>query len=601
MIKARIRYATRNPNGRTTTRDDYQQNIRGEFTIGRQPDCDIFLRDLVIRDHEATITVRESDVLIESHHSGAMQLEGISTDRAVLTEDAQVQIGPYVIGLLSSEAGADAVIGIQQSLPEADQALAKLMPGGKQTLASSLWLGKRTAAWMFFITLGVLCLGLPVAGYIASQPDAVESPEKAWLASFDSLWISGEMSDAHKYLNDRCEDCHVKPFVPVEDTTCISCHENTGHHFDTQLFTISDAAEGGCTSCHGEHQGPTGSIPSQQALCTDCHENLTEQEPKTTLINASDFGTDHPEFRPSVMTDPATMTFTRATLGAPDFPAENSNLKFPHNIHIGPDTKDVVKKWIREQNAASNAYEGRDLLVCGDCHQPDPGGASMAQVNMNEHCADCHRLEFDQEAKGRVLPHGQPDEVIGVINDYYIAKALVRLEATEAAPAQQQRSFQQRAGANPSQAAVRRATLAAAQEEVDRNLAGIFGGRLCSQCHNVLSPEQSASQEWEVAPVYVARVWEPKAEFDHGSHLSMDCGDCHEAEASKTSADVLLPNIDSCRDCHEGEAAQTALPSPCGMCHIYHLDDLAPIKPNASGTAAFDPHDPAILAHAAKP
>lgn len=591
MIKVRIRYATSNPNGRTSHRDEDVQNIRGQFRLGRQPDCDIFLRDLAIHDHEATVSVRDNDVLIESHHSGSMELEGLATDRAVLTQDSPVRIGPYQIGLLGSEPDAPVVVGIQHSLADADQALAKLMPSGKQTLSSSVWFGKRAAAWLFFLALAVVGLALPIAGFVASQKDATEAHGGTQLASFDNWWISGELSDSHKYLNDRCEDCHVKPFVPVEDNACIACHEDTGHHFDTQLFTISDAAEGGCTSCHGEHQGPTGSVPAHQSLCTDCHADLTDQEPKTTLINASDFGTDHPEFRPSVMVDPANMTVVRATLGEPDFPAENSNLKFPHNIHIGPDTKDVVKKWIVEQNAASNAYDGRDMLVCADCHLPDPGGASMAKVNMNEHCADCHRLEFDQEAKGRVLPHGQPDEVIGVINDYYIAKALTRLEASEQQPTQQQKSFQQRAGSNPSQAAVRRATLAAAQEEVDRNLAGIFGGRLCSQCHNVFSPDQSASGEWEVAPIFVTRVWQPKSVFDHESHESVDCAGCHAAEQSKTSADVLLPDIASCRECHEGESAQTALPSTCGMCHVYHFDDLAPISATAS-----NPHQLPVVA-----
>ena len=587
MIKTRIRYATRNPNGRTSFRDEDRENVRGEFKLGRQPDCDIFLRDLTIHDHEATITVRETDVLIESHHSGAMMLEGVATDRAVLTHDAQIQIGPYEIGLLPAEADAPLVIGIQQSLPEADQALAKLLPGGKQTLASTMLFGKRAAAWLFFIALGALCLGLPIAGYLTSQKETPAGEAKTWLASADNWWISGELSDSHKYLADRCEDCHIKPFIPVEDSACLSCHEDTGHHFDTQIFTIADAAEGGCTSCHGEHQGPKGSIPAHQSLCTDCHVNLTDQEPKTTLINASDFGTDHPEFRPTVILDPATNLTARKALGAADFPAENSNLKFPHNIHIGPDTKDVVKKWITERNAAANAYEGREELICSDCHLPDPGGASMAKVNMNEHCADCHRLEFDQEAKGRVLPHGQPEEVIGVINDYYIAKALVRLESSAQAAPQQNNSFQKRVGSSASQAAVRRATLEAAQEEVDRNLAGIFGGRLCSQCHNVLNPQQSASGEWEVAPVYVTRVWQPKSFFDHRSHTSMDCADCHEAEASKTSADVLLPKIDSCRECHLGEAAQTALPSTCGMCHIYHLDELPAI---GGANMAADPH-----------
>ena len=587
MIRAKIRYATKNPNGRVSYRDDDTENRIGQFVIGRHPESDIFLRDLVIHDREATITVRESDVIIESLHPGSMHMHGLQTDRGVLSYDSQATIGPYTIGLLPPEGESQVIIGVEHELPAPEAALAKLLPSGRQDLSSGL-IGKRSFAWLFFLALAVICFVLPVAGYIATAGDGEpEADQDKWLASFDSLWVSGELSDAHKFLNDRCEDCHIKPFIPVEDSACTECHATTEHHFDTQLFTISDAAEGPCTGCHGEHQGSTGSIPTHQSLCTDCHINLDEQEPETTLLNASDFGFDHPEFRPSVIVDPATLTFARVELGSPDFPKENSNLKFPHNIHIGPDTKDTIKKWVREMNASENLYEGREELVCADCHVPDPGGATMAKVNMSDHCAACHRLEFDQQAKGRVVPHGQPAEVIGVIEDFYVAKALRRLETSPQPAAQQGRDLRQRAGANPSEDAVKRATLQAAQDEVDRNLAAIFGDRLCSQCHNVISPQNSASGEWEVAPVYVTRLWEPKAVFDHQSHTTIECGECHNALVSETSADVLLPRIESCRQCHEGEAAEAALPSTCGMCHVYHIEGLEPL---GGTTANADPH-----------
>ena len=330
-------------------------------------------------------------------------------------------------------------------------------------------------------------------------------------------------------------------------------------------------------NCHGEHQGDDGSVPRQQSLCSDCHATLAADEPATTLLDASDFGTDHPEFRPSVVTDPATGAVTRVALGADDFPAERSNLKFPHNIHIGPETKKTVKDFV----VRLEQYGGREALACDDCHLPEPGGAYMAKVNMRDHCADCHRLEFDNEAPGRVLPHGLPDEVIAVINDYYIAKALQRIEEQP----EQRQSTRRRAGQTTS-AEVRRNTLAAARRQVDQVLDGIFGARLCGICHVTYAPEQSASGEWEVAPVRVTEVWEPKSQFHHGSHDTMECADCHGAESSKTSADVLLPPIESCRTCHLGEHADAAIPSTCGMCHIYHDDDLTPLR--ASTTASAD-------------
>ena len=44
-------------------------------------------------------------------------------------------------------------------------------------------------------------------------------------------------------------------------------------------------------------------MPVQQSLCSDCHATLAEREPATVLLDVSDFGSDHPQFRPSVMTD----------------------------------------------------------------------------------------------------------------------------------------------------------------------------------------------------------------------------------------------------------------------------------------------------------
>lgn len=74
-----------------------------------------------------------------------------------------------------------------------------------------------------------------------------------------------------------------------------------------------------------------------------------------------------------------------------------------------------------------------------------------------------------------------------------------------------------------------------------------------------------------VAPVRVAGVWFPKSVFDHGSHTTMTCASCHQAEKSKAATDLLLPDIASCRMCHAGEkGADDRLASGCISCHGYH-------------------------------
>jgi hypothetical protein len=59
--------------------------------------------------------------------------------------------------------------------------------------------------------------------------------------------------------------------------------------------------------------------------------------------------------------------------------------------------------------------------------------------------------------------------------------------------------------------------------------------------------------------------------FDHEAHKQQNCSDCHAANRSNASADLLLPDLKSCRDCHLGESARKAkVPSGCAMCHSYH-------------------------------
>ena len=581
MRRCRIRHTIYNPSGRVRRSDEVVELPYGAIGIGRGADNVIQLKDIRARETEAFLSFRDDDIVVETQGEAPLKVHGVETDRALLSDGAPVEIGPYTLKMLPPEPDVDVTLGLEVTTIGSEELLGRLIPAGKMTLDKTLF-SKRRISWAFFLVCLVVALVLPVGAYLVAKGHQGDRNSMPRLASLDNVWITGELSASHKFLADNCEACHPVAFQPTADEDCTACHASTGHHFTPADYTIADAAESGCVGCHAEQQGADGVVPRQQALCADCHATLAADEPKTTLLDAADFGTFHPEFRPSVVVDPAAGTIERATLGAPDFPQERSNLKFPHNLHIGPDTKRTVTDFV----ARLEQYEGRNELVCADCHLPEPGGYTMAKVNMQDHCADCHRLEFDSEAPGRVLPHGQPDEVIAVINDYYIAKALTRIEDQP----EQRQSTRRRAGGETTSAEVRRNTLAAARRQVDQVLDGIFGARLCGVCHVTTAPEQTASGEWEVAPIEVAKVWEPKARFHHGSHETMACSDCHDATASKASSDVLMPKIEICRDCHLGEQAASSIPSPCVMCHIYHDDDLAPLgKPaQTAGTAPMD-------------
>src|SRR5262249_47838679 len=77
---------------------------------------------------------------------------------------------------------------------------------------------------------------------------------------------------------------------------------------------------------------------------------------------------------------------------------------------------------------------------------------------------------------------------------------------------------------------------------------------------------------WEIAPIHVTTAWMPKAHFDHSKHRTSECKECHAAEKSTKSADVLMPDITTCRKCHAGGTPMPErVTSTCISCHDFHL------------------------------
>jgi hypothetical protein len=96
---------------------------------------------------------------------------------------------------------------------------------------------------------------------------------------------------------------------------------------------------------------------------------------------------------------------------------------------------------------------------------------------------------------------------------------------------------------------------------------------VCIDCHQVEKIRgRSDLDQWVVDPVRLTDEWMPMANFDHKSHSTSACVDCHKnAERSEKSSDILMPGIAVCRDCHAGAKATEKLASDCLMCHQFHL------------------------------
>ena len=293
--------------------------------------------------------------------------------------------------------------------------------------------GKRGAAWALVIAVLALFFAWPVWTALHSQ--GVKDRGTGFHA--DAAWSSGPLSLAHKNLEGNCQACHVKPFVAVRDSSCKACHAGVHDHADPRRLAVAMAAptlggrvriafqtafnipQGRCVDCHLEHEGAGRMEPARQQFCADCHGGLTDRLPDTKLLNAGDFGTAHPQFRPLIPVnfDGPDPIVRRTSLDAD--PKEDEGLKFPHAMHLS--TTNAVAQMTR--TLAGQQGWGQSL-GCKDCHTADAAGAGFRPVDMEKNCQACHSLAFDrQDGVVRTLRHGDPRAVVADLRAYYASNS----------------------------------------------------------------------------------------------------------------------------------------------------------------------------------
>jgi hypothetical protein len=249
---------------------------------------------------------------------------------------------------------------------------------------------------------------------------------------------------------------------------------------------------------------------------------------------------------------------------------------------------------------SKEGIEGLDsvvVLACDSCHVVEKGGLSMKPVTMEKHCADCHQLTFDPDAPDRVVPHGSPKDLLEQLEGFY-AYEFFQQEGQGLDPQAKVNAYNierlgdQRDARRPGRRRDRQvinapmfaqtasnAMTQQAKETIDLRVAdaaaNLFERQTCTICHEISS--QEGDVPWKVLPVKLTDDWMPLAEFSHDSHVSMDCGGCHEAETSVDASDVLMPDIENCQACHGGEHSEDLLQSTCISCHKFHLDNQEPM------------------------
>jgi Cytochrome c7 and related cytochrome c len=629
-MKFLLRQISRSAEGREIVRPTEVEGAR--LTIGRDPESDVHLTDLAVALQHATVQRTAPMRLSVAAEEGlGVELNGRKVTSGVieLAAGGEIRIASHLLRILPAPADAEQVSVDVERVGESATDEHERADVNRFSLGSVMPSKRISAYVLMALVLGVF-LAWPLWVYSQRGPvdqrgllmaDGRDKTIRPAGFQPDSMWSSGALSQVHHGLENQCNACHVRPFEPVQDSACKTCHTNIHDHGDTSgRFTAEQAMQrvvqarppvtgfagfrlavaqafnhmpGRCVDCHTEHEGPQQMPRTAQRFCSDCHGDLNSRLPDTRLGNAQDFGGTHPQFQPVVLTgwNGERATFQRIPLFRN--PQENSGLKFPHALHLQPGgaATQMVRRLSQTGGRWGQHYNGESQLGCSDCHQATPDGARFQPVNMEEDCSGCHTLAFSQTEDGtfRTLRHGDPEQVIADLREFYRSHGPTRPAALS--PLERRRPgdiTQVRA------AVVYARAQAGAAAAGSRAIAAVFQpGGACFDCHTI---DQEGPLRFHVRPVafptrYLLHGW-----FDHRAHLTMQlpgaasvdgngaCLTCHGTDlgngnfrmTSNQASNLMIPGLNSCQRCHGGEGSNSVVPSGCAMCHDYHMDQGVP-------------------------
>jgi predicted CXXCH cytochrome family protein len=586
-----------------------------EITIGRGTDCDIQLADLgVMLRHARLSQLSDGTVAIEATGGIPLEIDGTFVSRADLdvTTNPAIDIGNHRLTLGSGDTPGAIAITAERVVAASDAADAASETGIfslKGTMPS-----KRIMAWGLALLILVTCLALPL--WLLTNRTAQLPAEMVAAAAIkpsttaprltpvnttpivdkgslkpDIVWSSGPLSTAHAGLSNNCGACHQAAFVSVTDSACIACHktESTPDHaapnrmargrlantgFIADIHKKLNLPEGRCASCHKEHEGPKGALMVATSFCTDCHTGLSSRLADTKIANVPSWK-KHPQFSPTIVETPSLKNplFQRVSLSAK--PHENSGLVYPHDMHMSA------------TNAVANMAQKQGLpnvngaLACNYCHMPDSDGIRFKPITMEQNCAACHDLAFARDGDVlRTLPHGKPQQVAGIIRDFYLSQALSPRAGVKRLDFERRKVGKM---AELESADLRIISVGEARRRSDAAIAGIFSkGGVCSDCHVITNTgAPNMAERYAVSAVTLADHYLPKGRFPHNQHRTYDgktgdaaCISCHKGvTTSKLSSDLLLPSVSQCRDCHGSTNVRTNVAATCNTCHGYHFGE----------------------------
>jgi predicted CXXCH cytochrome family protein len=384
----------------------------------------------------------------------------------------------------------------------------------------------------------------------------------------DASWSAGPLIPAHQQAaGDRCDHCHKTLFVRIRDTECRECHATTADHAaPVQLAKTHFGEPQRCATCHLEHNESANNIVVRDdTICTACHSRDADAFGSLKVAAVTAFEPKaHPEFKPQLlrpMTAPAgggiALDWRLESLDR-EGAHEQSNLKFSHVQHL--DATKVTRR-----------TDGNGL-GCADCHKLNADGEHFAPITMASSCSSCHELTFDPAAPDRQLPHGKPREVVLTLQEYFARK----YSDPAAAPVVRER--RRLPGREQEEIKCTGSALECARSTAAQEIETQFAKRGCVSCHAVVDTHSTDIYErYQVYPVRLAADYYPHMHFDHEAHrIQKDkrgdaaCLNCHTANKSEESTDLLVPGISTCLECHRSRPHGDQVAVQCVSCHAYH-------------------------------
>jgi predicted CXXCH cytochrome family protein len=542
--------------------------------VGSGNHCDIQLfGDHIATDHCELIIGDDGHLKIACRANAEISVDGKKHKSITLEVGDWFEIGPHRLSLSPTLPGFDAAIEVRIDA----NSQASIQTRYEHELRFKL---PSSRLWSYILSLLILFIALifPLLNYL--QPDTAQTLQ-SFGAPTDQIWSSGPLSSPHHLsgLVENCNSCHTKGFEKVDAATCLSCHSDSHSHFPAKHPFSGDINN--CQTCHKEHNEPEMLIVQDNNHCIDCHKapvNKVDFSGKTIgEVPASIRFTakQHPEFHPTLLQAEAGIWAFKKAMSLQNI-KEESNLKFAHDLHLNSDK--VGKEII--------GSEHKSALICGDCHAPAADGEHFLAITMENSCASCHSLDFDDVNPQRNLPHAAPEVVRTFLQEFYISQAAQQRYALP------QESTHRVPGRDTSARCQKQDPLecggAWANEEMDR----LFTKGGCVDCHEIYRDTTASSDEqWQLKKVKLNTDWFPAARFSHAAHHIMaadnmgkeGCASCHKASSSKLSSDILMPEIGVCMDCHEAGAKNT-IELQCIDCHAFHNSTFPTMSAPELGT-----------------